>query len=38
VRASIERSIEQGFLRDLPMQQRELLAEQVWMMALLWSN
>jgi len=38
VRASIDRSIEQGFLRDLPLQQRDLLAEQVWMMALFWLN
>ncbi len=38
VRTAIELSIEQGFLRDIPLPQRDLLAEQVWMMALFWLN
>jgi AcrR family transcriptional regulator len=38
VRSSIDLSIEQGFLRDIPLPQRDLLAEQIWMMALFWLN
>jgi AcrR family transcriptional regulator len=38
VRNSIDLSVEQGFLKDIPLHQRELLAEQVWMMALFWLN
>ena len=38
VRGAIDMSVEQGFLRDIPRHQRELLTEQVWMMALFWLN
>lgn len=38
VRGSIDQSIAQGFLRDIPEEQRELLAEQFWMIALFWLN
>jgi AcrR family transcriptional regulator len=38
VRHSLELSIAQGFLRDIPAPQLVLLAEQVWMTALFWLN
>lgn len=38
VRASIDISIQQGFLRDIPTHMRELLAEQIWLTALFWLN
>lgn len=38
VKNSIELGIAQGFLRDIPLPQRDLLAEQIWMMALFWLN
>jgi len=38
VRGSIDLSIAQGFLRGIPEEQRELLAEQFWMIALFWLN
>lgn len=38
VRRALDLSISQGFLVDLPQEQRELLAEQVWMTALFWLN
>jgi len=38
VKNSIELGIVQGFLRDIPLPQRELLAEQIWMMVLFWLN
>jgi AcrR family transcriptional regulator len=38
VRAAIEQSVAQGFLRDLGREQQELLAEQIWMVALFWLN
>ncbi len=38
VRGSIERAIEQGFIREIPPPQRDLLAEQFWMIALFWLN
>ncbi len=38
VRNSIDLSIAQGFLKDMPVEQRELVTEQVWMMALFWLN
>jgi hypothetical protein len=38
VRNAIDLSIRQGFLRDIPLHLRELLTEQVWMMALFWLN
>lgn len=38
VRAAIEQSVAQKFLLDLTTVERELLAEQIWMMALFWLN
>lgn len=38
VRESLDLSIAQGFLVDLSAPQRELLAEQVWMLVLFWLN
>ncbi|MBJ6725555.1 TetR/AcrR family transcriptional regulator [Geomesophilobacter sediminis] len=38
VRGALDLSIQQGFLKDLPAEQRDLLAEQIWMTALFWLN
>jgi AcrR family transcriptional regulator len=38
VNGALETSVRQGFLRDILPRQRELLAEQIWMMALFWLN
>lgn len=38
VRGAIEQAVQQGFLREVPLPQRDLLAEQVWMTALFWLN
>jgi hypothetical protein len=38
VRHAIDASIEQGFFREIPPDQRALLADQIWLMALFWLN
>ena len=38
VRDSIELAIQQGCIREIPPLQRDLLAEQFWMIALFWLN
>jgi AcrR family transcriptional regulator len=38
VRHAIDASIEQGFFREISPDQRELLTEQIWLMALFWLN
>jgi AcrR family transcriptional regulator len=38
VRQAIDTSIEQGFFVAMPERQRELLTEQIWLMALFWLN
>ncbi len=38
VRQAIDASIEQGFFREIPLHLRELLTEQIWLMALFWLN
>jgi len=38
VRNAIDLAIVQGFFKDIPPLRRDLLAEQVWMMALFWLN
>jgi len=38
VRGAIDMSIQQGFFRDIPLPQRDLLTEQIWVMALFWLN
>jgi len=38
VRSAIDMSIHQGFFRDIPLPQRDLLTEQIWVMALFWLN
>ncbi|MCM0080512.1 TetR/AcrR family transcriptional regulator [Geomonas sp. Red32] len=38
VRGALDLSMAQGFLRQMPPEQRDLLAEQIWMMALFWLN
>lgn len=38
VRTAITSAIAQGFLREMPAETRDLLAEQVWLIALFWLN
>jgi AcrR family transcriptional regulator len=38
VRGAIDMSIQQGFFRDISLPQRDLLTEQIWVMALFWLN
>jgi AcrR family transcriptional regulator len=38
VRSAIDLSIGQGFFREIDSHQRDLLAEQIWMIALFWLN
>ena len=38
VRSAIDLSIAQGFFREISPHQRDLLAEQIWMIALFWLN
>ncbi|HEY5975997.1 MAG TPA: TetR/AcrR family transcriptional regulator, partial [Geobacteraceae bacterium] len=38
VRHAIDASIEQGFFREMPPDLRELLTEQIWLIALFWLN
>ena len=38
VRNAIDQAVRQGFLRNIPSEERELLAEQVWLVSLFWLN
>jgi AcrR family transcriptional regulator len=38
VASALDAGIAEGFLRELPARQRELLAEQIWLTALFWLN
>ncbi len=38
VRSAVDLSIEQGVLRDLAAEERELLAEEIWLVTLFWLN
>jgi AcrR family transcriptional regulator len=38
VASALDAGIAEGFLRELPAHQRELLAEQIWLTALFWLN
>jgi AcrR family transcriptional regulator len=38
IRASLDRSVEEGLLRDLSAAERDVVADEIWMVALFWLN